>query len=352
LDPDRLDVAFDLVRRQAADGRTRYAALAVARAGGLVRRAAWLGNEEVPPRRTAIASITKPITATAVMQLVESGRLVLAEPVSTYLPEFRPIAPRDDGRGDAEPVSTWHILTHTSGLPDASDEFLLTTPPEPAAQFRRLCEERLLFRPGSSYSYASDSWFVLSTLIERLTGQPFRAYLRERILEPLGMTATTFDPTEAGPEPLPIEGAFGPAGVPLEAKVAAFIALAMPGGGLWSTTDDIAAFGRAMLNRGTLDGVRVLGRPFVDLMTRLHTAGLRERGGERDPNYGLGWGLPGLGRGSPASPTAFSHSGATGSTLVVDPAYDLVVVHLRKEWGVTTTLTDEAVQAVYAAIED
>jgi CubicO group peptidase (beta-lactamase class C family) len=349
LDDARLDAAFDLVRRQ-TDERATYAALAVGRPGRLVRSAAFLRGKETPPRRTAIASITKPITATAIMRLVEAGRLVLLEPLTTYLPEFRPTV-RGEAAGPIEPLTAWHILTHTSGLPDASDEFLLSAPPEPAAQFERLCRTELLFRPGTEYSYASDSWYVLSTLIERITGEPYPEYLRSHIFEPLGMAATSFNPTKPGPEPLPLQGSFGPDGVPFDVKVAYFIALAMPGGGLWSTTEDVATFGRAMLNGGTLDGVRVLGRSFVDLMTRPHTNDVRERGTGRDPGYGLGWGLPWLGRASPSGALSFGHTGATGSTLIVDPANDLVVVYLRNDWSAPMTLTDEAVQAVYGALD-
>jgi CubicO group peptidase (beta-lactamase class C family) len=97
--------------------------------------------------------------------------------------------------------------------------------------------------------------------------------------------------------------------------------------------------------------VRVLGRPFVELMTRLQTDGILEFGTGRAPGYALGWGRPGLGRGSPASPSSFGHNGASGSTLIVDPAVDLVIVYLRNDWGATMTATEEAVQAVYAALD-
>ena len=349
IDDTRLNAAFDLVRRQ-TDGRTTYAALAVARPDRLLRSAAYLRGEATAPRRTAIASITKPITATAVMQLVEAGRLVLLEPLTAYLPEFRPTV-RAGTDKPVEPLTAWHILTHTSGLPDAGDDFYLSAPPEPAAQFERLCQAELLFPPGSAYSYASDSWYVLSTLIERITGEPYRDYLRTHIFEPLGMAATSFDPTAPGPEPLPLGGDFGPAGVPFEVKVAYFIAMAMPGGGLWSTADDVAIFGRTMLNGGTFEGIRVLGRPFVDLMTKPHTNDVSELGTGRDPGYGLGWGLPWLGRASPSGALSFGHTGATGSTLIVDPANDLVLVYLRNDWSSPMTLADEAVQAVYGALD-
>jgi CubicO group peptidase (beta-lactamase class C family) len=125
----------------------------------------------------------------------------------------------------------------------------------------------------------------------------------------------------------------------------------MPVGGLWSTPDDICRFGRAMLLGGRLEGRRVLGRPFVELMTRLHTGDVRELGTGRRPDYALGWGRPGSSRGQPVGPSAFSHGGASGSMLIVDPDNDLVLVYLRSEWGVAPTLTEEAIAVVYAALD-
>jgi CubicO group peptidase (beta-lactamase class C family) len=350
LDGDRLDRAFDLVARQVRDGRASYAGLAVARSDGLVRAASFngLGEMAVAPR-SAIASITKPIVATAVMQLVEAGSLVLVEPIETYLPGFHPVAPATTDQ-PPERVTAWHVLTHTSGLPTPPDEYYAGTEASREALLRWLGQSTLRFRPGSAYAYASESFYTLSAAIERLSGTSFPAFLRERIFQPLGMAATTFDPYEPGPALVPIEGDFGPPGEPWSEVLPVFIALTMPGGGLWSTPTDIARFGRAMLLGGTIDGSRVLGRPFVELMTRHHTRDVRELDDGRPATYALGWGRPGLGRGSPAGPSSFGHSGATGSLLVVDPDHDLVVAYLRTEWGATMTATDEAVQAVYAAL--
>jgi CubicO group peptidase (beta-lactamase class C family) len=350
LDPARLDAAFDHVAGQVRDGRAGYAALAVGRADGLVRSSAWTADGATSPGRSSIASLTKPITATAVLQLVEAGRLVLTEPVATYLPSFRP-APPPGASGELEPITPWHVLTHTAGLTDAFPSYFGGSEPAREVALRRVSTAPLRFAPGTAYAYASESFYVLAALIEHASGMTYPDYLRQRIFAPLGMDATTFDPSDSGPPPMPLEGEFGPPGVPREVLVRYFVQVAMPGGGLWSVPDDIVRFGRAMLLGGTLDGARILGRPFVRLMTRLHTGHVRDFVGEPQPNYGLGWGLPGLGRGSPASPSAFGHSGGSGSMLVVDPDNDVVVVYLRNEWGVAMTATDEAVQAVYAALD-
>lgn len=350
LDPDRLNAAFEQVARQsAAAASSSYAALAVARSDGLVRAEAWSAGRRLDQApRSTIASITKPITATAVLQMVEAGRLSLTEAITNHLPEVRPPAPKE--AKPTEPLTAWHLLTHTAGMSDIPQETFLTRPPTRATSVDRLAEMPLRFAPGSAYAYTTDSYQLLAAIVERLAGQPWSAYLRERIFDPLGMTATTYDPSDPGPPGLPIEGLFGPAGIPRDLLRAAFISLEMPGGGLWSTAEDLARFGRAMLNGGTLDGVRILGRPFVDLMTRHHTDGLLELGTGRKPFYALGWDRPGLSRGSPASPSAFGHSGATGSVLVVDPENDVVVVHLRNDWGIDPAGTQQAVQAVYGAL--
>jgi CubicO group peptidase (beta-lactamase class C family) len=351
LDSARLDRAFDLVARQVSDGRASFASLAVARAEGLIRSAAFGrdGPLDAPPR-TAIASITKPIVATAVMQLVEEGRLVLTEPVATYIQEFAPRPPEvSDGAGDS--IAAWHVLTHTSGLADTPEEHFEAEPPTMADTLAWLCRSQLRFLPGTAYAYASDSFFVLAELIRRQSGLAHPTFLRQRIFEPLGMTATTFDPREPGPDPLPIEGSFLPADEGWPDALAWFSSWTAAGGGLWSTAEDVVRFGRCMLGDGKLDGRRILGPPFVRLMTRLHTADVPEHGTVRRPGYGLGWGLPGYGHGSPASSGSFGHTGATGSALVVDPDNDLVVVYLRNEWGASNQATDEAIQAVYGALQ-
>ena len=350
LDDARLDGAFELVARQVRDGRASYAGLAVARSDGLVRAASFdSGGEKAEAPRSAIASITKPIVATAVMQLVEEGSLVLLEPIETYVPGFRPSPPPETAHAP-EPVTAWHVLTHTSGLPTPPDEHYAGSQASPGSLLRWLGQSTLRFAPGTAYSYTSESFYTLSAAIERLSGVSFAGFLRDRIFGPLGMDATTFDPNEPGPALTPIEGDFGPSGSSWEEVLPVFIGLTMPGGGLWSTPSDIARFGRTMLLDGTLDGTRILGRAFVDFMTRHHTAGILERDTGRPASYALGWGRPGLGRGSPAGRSSFGHSGASGSILIVDPDHDLVVVYLRTEWGATSTATDQAVQAVYAAL--
>ena len=352
LDDDRLTAAFDVVGRQVADGRARHAALAVARGDGLVRAESWgPGGTLREPARFLTASITKPITATAVLQLVEDGVLVLSEPLRTYLPDFEP-EPWQPGAPGGEAITTWHILNHTSGLGDLGEAYLDSHRPSALDVSAWVRRSRLAFAPGSQHRYASDSWYLLAELVERVGGLPFAEHLRKRIFGPLGMAATTFDPLEPGPAPLPLGGYFERYGILLEVATRYFVSLGMPGGGLWSTADDLVRFGRAILGRGRLEGTRILGRPFVDFMTRDHTENVLEAGDPpRRPNYGLGWVRYGASRNLPVGPSAVGHAGATGGSLTIDPDNDLVVVYLRNEWGAPDAPNLEAIQAVFAALD-
>jgi len=354
LDPDALDPAFALARRQVDEGAAPFTILAVATSAGLVRAEAVPGPRA--PRVTVdavclLASITKPIVALGVMQLVADGRLRLADEVDRHIPELaRPGKPR---------FTTWHLLSHTSGLPDFDLAEIAASRPDHAAMVRRACEAELAFVPGSRFEYCSLSFDLLAELITRITGEPYPAYLRRRILEPLGMTSMTFDPFDglaarmAPVLPSGVPGAIA-RDVPDEQRLAELhhlVSMALPGGGLWSSAADLVRLGRAMLRGGELDGARVLPPAYVALMTREQTVG--GLGAADDPvrtnHYALGWGKPDP-RIDPASPAAFGHSGATGTRLWIDPPHDLVVVYLTGTQDFPLRLIDQAVQAVYAAL--
>jgi CubicO group peptidase (beta-lactamase class C family) len=283
------------------------------------------------------------------MQLVEEGLLDLSEPIRTYLPWFDPPAADARATAGANPVTTWHILTHTAGLADVPWDDGVTDA-DPRTIVRTLAQTPLSWPPGTSYRYTSDSFYLLSALVDELGDEPYAAHLRRRIFEPLGMTSTTFDPRDPGPPQAWLGGGRADHG-PDAARLEEMVRLSMPGGGLWSTPGDVLQLGLAMLSGGKLADSRIVGRSSIELMTRLHTADVWDPGPPpRRPTYGLGWGLLESSRALPVGTGAFGHSGATGSLLVVDPARDLVVVHLRDEWGATMRLSHEAVAAVYGAL--
>ncbi len=349
LDPVRLQRAFDLVRGHVATGQVPAAVLAVATSRETVRVEAFSGTDFVEvDSRFAVASITKPIVAAAVMQLVEAGQLVLDDPVVRYLPEFRP-PPRGQGEPGGEAVTAWQILSHTSGMRDIAEP-LERVGIGATRIYEELCRRPLASPPRAEYSYCSDSFYVLGELIRRLSGLPYPEYLRERLFKPLGMVSTSFDPGPAGAR-APFHAA--PEAEPAtEDTFSALASLAHPGAGLSAPAGDVVAFGRAMLFGGTLDSARVLGRPFVELMTREQTAGILESGTPpREPRYALGWAKSGLDGSSPGSPAQFGHAGATGTRLWVDPAHDLVIVFLMNVWGAENHYGLSAVQALYGALD-
>lgn len=349
----RFDPAFEFVADTVSrEPAVPIAALAVATGDSLLRSEVFTAAEApAPDPLTAfpVASITKPIVATAVMQLVERGVLVLTTPVVEYLPGFQPPA-ASAGEPGGEMVTAWHLLTHTSGLTDID---LLTAAKDrlTANDYRRSLRERpLAFAPGSAYAYCSDSFYILAELIERFTGLPYPAALGDRIFEPLSMRRTGFDPATLD---CPSSGLLGidPFTDDPETAVRTFISLALPGGGLWSTTEDLVAFGQAMARQGERSGGRVLAPAFVELMTREQTGGVREAGiPPREPHYALGWDRPTLDARMPGSAGAFGHSGASGSRLWIDPANDLVIVFLMNCWGASDRWWRGAVAAVYGEL--
>ena len=241
-----------------------------------------------------IYSMTKPITSVAVMMLVEEGKLRLAEPVDRLLPELanpvvleRPDAPLEDARPASGPITVRDLLTHTSGL---AYEFTSTGPLSEALRARgllgsssklapdewlaRLGELPLMFDPGTRWHY-SLSTDVLGVLVERASGMAFAEFLHTRLFEPLGMVDTAFwVPEEKLPrfavnyERDPESGALVVVDAPATTSYGAPPGFASGGGGLVSTAGDYMRFAEMMTNGGELDGVRILGRKTVELMTR------------------------------------------------------------------------------------
>ena len=234
-----------------------------------------------------LASVTKPIVATAVMQLVDEGRLDLHAPIGRYVPEWR--GPGKEG------VTAWHVLTHTAGIADIRQELLLRERPSYRGMLERICAADLQSAPGERYAYASDSFYLLAETISRLTGMPFGDALRRRLFEPLGMTSTTFDPRPMRSRVPPVRGV--PLGNPLLRElILRFLAKAtLPGGGLFGSAEDLLRLGRALLPRESGPGPRVLSQAAIEAMTTEQTAGIleiHEDGSTRDPHYALGWRKP------------------------------------------------------------
>jgi uncharacterized protein YbbC (DUF1343 family)/CubicO group peptidase (beta-lactamase class C family) len=275
------------------------------------------------------ASLTKVVvTTTAIMQLVESGRLRLSDPVYRYLPGFERYGKRE--------ITVRHLLTHSSGLrPDVD----LADPWTGSGHALSLAVEEVpVARLDERVIYSDINFFVLGRIVEVVTGQGLEAYARTQILAPLGMRDSSFTPpaalvpriapTEACPPHEPcVPGQRSPAPPMLRGVVHDPTARRMGGvaghAGLFTTADDLARFCRMLLGHGTLEGTRVLAPLTVARMIAPSTpAG--------EPNVrGLGWDLDSsfsTNRGELFPLGSFGHTGFTGTSMWIDPATGTYVV--------------------------
>jgi CubicO group peptidase (beta-lactamase class C family) len=301
-----------------------------------------------------IYSMTKPITSVAVLMLLEEGRLRLDDPLSRYVPAFKAMKVLDATPGSgvtlvpaAREITLHDLLTHTAGLSYGFDDNLLDrmygeqmwakVAADPTAPLSVLVEQiaalPLAYHPGTQYRY-SIATDVLGYVIEVVSGMRFDDFLRERIFTPLGMPDTDFyvpyvnlNRLAACYQPNAETGleAFEPGG-PLNYRV--IPGAPSGGGGLVSTMADYLRFGRMLLNKGELDGVRLLGRKTVEWMTVNHLPPGVHR--DNDPVRRLGFGLgvgvwldPGRAM-EPVSAGAYGWGGAANTEFWADPQEELI----------------------------
>jgi CubicO group peptidase (beta-lactamase class C family) len=282
-----------------------------------------------------IASMSKPITAAALMMLVDEGKVKVDDPVEKYLPEFKGqmfIAEHDDAhtllRKPKHPILVRNILSHTSGLDFKSPIEVPTLDLFPlATRVRSYASQSLLFEPDSKYKYANEGINTAGRIIEVVSGKKYEDFLEARLFKPLGMKDTTFWP-EVGQiarlaksykgnkdksdlEETPI----GQVMYPLDDRQNRF---PMPAGGLFSSAEDIARFGQMLLRGGEFDGQRYLSEAAVKMMTSKQTpAALKE-------SYGFGYAVNGA---------TFGHGGAYSTNISVDPQLGLVLVFMVQNAG-------------------
>jgi len=280
-----------------------------------------------------IYSMTKPVTAVAVMMLFEAGRFSLADPVSKYLPEFKEVrvaAPDGTSRPPAREITVQDLLLHTSGFSHRTSELYRTARvrvrTDTLPQFiTKITRAPLMEDPGTRFRY-SEGTTVLGRLVEIWSGKPFDAFLDERVFKPLNMTDTGFwaRPEQRARLAMVYQSARGGGLTPFEVEPEAPFtvrpALLEGAVGLVSTVPDYLRFSQMLLNRGELNGVRLLSARTVDMMMAngLTDVELKARGGTH------GWGL---GNVDVALDTGeYGWDGTAGTIFTIDPRRELVTV--------------------------
>jgi len=282
-----------------------------------------------------IASQSKPITAAALMMLVDEGKVNVDDPVEKYLPEFRGqmvVAEKDADhvllRKPRHPITVQNTLTHTSGLPFQSalegptlDQFPL------CARVRSYAMTPLEFQPDTEYRYSNAGINTAGRIIEVVSGMSFERFLDERLFRPLGMTDTTFWPTDAqvsriaksykpGPGKKGLkETTIGQLRYPLTDRAERF---SMPAGGLFSTARDVARFYQMLLGGGQVDGKRYLSEAAVKQMTG------RQTPADVKGSYGFGLAV---------GNDFFGHGGAYSTNTSADTKRGLILVWLVQHAG-------------------
>lgn len=311
-----------------------------------------------------IASMTKPITSVALMILYEEGRFQLEDPISLYVPEMSGVRvlPGQEAWSDSSSlidagreISVGDLLLHTAGLGPGSIHPQLDSLYRQLEESHdytleervvRLAELPLLFQPGTQWNYSDAGTDVLGYMIENLSGITFEQFVRDRVLQPLGMIDTDFFVPEDKSDRLAslyrvsdIEGmeranaSFLPANphVPPTAPRAA--------AGLYSTASDYLRFAQMLLNGGELAGVRLLGRKTVELMTQDHLpigVTLPDQFGWKYRLEGYGFGLGFRVRTDvaksqlPGSVGEYGWAGGCETYFLVDPNEDLIALFMTQ----------------------
>jgi len=313
-----------------------------------------------------IASMTKPVTAVAVLMLEEDGRLSIDDPVEKHLPAFKGQMLIKEKSGDSitlvkppRPITLRDLLTHTSGMPG-------DYPPGLADLYKRRqlslaeailanAQRPLQFEPGTKWSYCNAGIDTLGRVVEVVSGMPYETFLAERLFKPLGMADTFFYITpgrrdriariyKVGKERLePVENFIGD-------PVAGEARFPVPAGGIYSTAADYAAFGRMMLNGGMHGGRRILKEETVAKMTRNGTGDLKAG---FTPGMGMGLGFQVVvkpeGVTAMLSPGTFGHGGAFGTQGWFDPVKGVAYVLMVQRTGIPNGDASDLRKAFQAA---
>jgi CubicO group peptidase (beta-lactamase class C family) len=288
------------------------------------------------------------------MILADEGKLSPDDDVAKYLPEFTGqmlLVPGKPGgaaevslRKPKRPVKLRDLLTHTSGVapyPKGVDDVYEKRNRTLAETALATALQPLRFEPGAQWSYSNAGIDTLGRVVEVVSGESYEQFLQKRVFDPLGMKDTAFYPTKQQLDRLAViyfkglNGKLSPSGskligLPPNPKHP------IPAGGLVSCGDDLAKLYRMMLNKGELNGKRILSEEAVAEMTKLQTGDIKT-GFVPGMGFGFGWAVVREPQGVTAmlSPGTFGHGGAFGTQAWIDPKQNLFVILLIQRTGLS-----------------
>ncbi|MDB6138323.1 MAG: hypothetical protein JWO94_1395 [Verrucomicrobiaceae bacterium] len=348
--------------------------------------AGWSNQADKKPMQNNdlfwIASMTKSITATAFMMLVDEGKADINDPVEKYLPEFKgqQVAEGKDHlhpHAPQHPITIKEVLSHTSGLLLPNDPAIKRTGSlkDEVAQYGAIPLQR---EPGTKFEYNNTGIDTAGRIIEVLSGVPYADFVQTRLLGPLGMTDTSFWPKAEQARRMAASARFNADKTGLEeidfakdlkpevitrlsqgmkvphellvnfgvGKITDYTARhAEPAGGLYSTAADVAKFCQMLLNGGEMHGHRYLSEKALQQMTSIETGEVPVNPQE---GYGLGWFVKknpneGLSTGS------YGHRGARRTVMWIDPVQGLVIVLMVQRMDMTGEQQKELYEGVMKA---
>jgi CubicO group peptidase (beta-lactamase class C family) len=330
----RLSLIDGVAKKAIEEKKTPGVAILVARKGKVVFKKAF-GMASIEPEKKELttdmvfdmASVSKPVgTATSVMMLVEQGKLRLMDEVRKYVPEFSPYI---DEKGHIEHARIYHLLTHTSGLPDytnADTVKLMCGNYCPDSIITYIARLKKHNPPGKKFEYSCLGFITLANIVKQVSGKPFDQFTKENIFLPLKMNHTTYAPKgDILKLCVPTEKTYGSilCGV-VHDPLARLQGGVSGNAGLFSNLDDLAIFLQMMLNGGEYNSVRILSPVTVKLMTNIYPK--TEFSGR-----GLGWDVNSdyMGqRGDLFYAGSFGHTGFTGTSVNVDQPTQTIIIIL------------------------
>lgn len=343
MDGRRLALADSVIDAAIAGKSIPGAVLAVVRGESIVYLKAY-GNRQVVPDTVAmttgtvfdLASLSKCVgTTIAVMQLAEQGYLRLTDPVSLYIPGFKPWKAPESAR--TREIRIVDLLSHSAGLPPAIDvkKYLSKYgPASPEALIRHIAEdEPRRFEPTTDYLYSCLNFITLQHIVENITGQRLCDYVQANVFDRLGLEHTCYNPYSEHPEIMPLVAPteVGRDGVALLGEVhdptARLVNCGNSGNaGVFSSAEDLAVIAAAIMNGGQINGRRILSPLSVETMVSV------PEGNAPHIGRALGWDNRSTSatlRGDLFSRSrTICHTGYTGTSMVIDLDADCAVILL------------------------